>query len=132
MRRRSVLTGLGAALATGVGGGLATDWYEWGHRAQVFIAKASDYQKNLERTIAEGLCELGLGPPWARGKTVLLKPNLVEPSRARQRSTRIRAWSARRPRFSEAGGAGVFSWPRGPVTAAIRCLCSNSRGSATS
>ena len=82
MKRRSVLTGLGAALATGVGGGLATDWNEWGHRAEVFIAKAGDYQKNLERTIAEGLCELGLGPPWARGKTVLLKPNLVEPSRA--------------------------------------------------
>ena len=33
------------------------------------------------RTIAAGLLELGLGRAWARGKTVLLKPNLVEPSR---------------------------------------------------
>ena len=32
-------------------------------------------------TIAAGLRELGLGHAWARGKTVLLKPNLVEPSR---------------------------------------------------
>ena len=60
---------------------LVAGWNEWGHRASVFIAKAASYDADLERTIALGLRELGLVPAWARGKTVLLKPNLVEPSR---------------------------------------------------
>ena len=47
----------------------------------VFIARASSYQADLESIIAAGLCELGLRPSWAKGKSVLLKPNLVEPSR---------------------------------------------------
>jgi uncharacterized protein (DUF362 family) len=81
MKRRTFLTGAGAALAAGTGGSLALGWNEWGRRENVFIAKAAGYEADLERTMALGLLELGLGPKWARGKTVLLKPNLVEPSR---------------------------------------------------
>ena len=82
MKRRSLLTGLGAAVAAGLGGGLATDWNERGQRASVFIAKASDYEANLEARIEAGLRELGFDHRFAKGKSVLLKPNLVEPSRA--------------------------------------------------
>ena len=81
MKRRTFLTGAGATVATGIGGSLVAGWNEWGHRASVFIAQAASYEADLARTIALGLRELGLGPAWARGKTVLLKPNLVEPSR---------------------------------------------------
>src|SRR5207248_6939517 len=34
---------------------------------------------DLEPMIRAGLHELGLGPSWVRGKSMLLKPNLVEP-----------------------------------------------------
>ena len=81
MNRRKFLTGASAAALAGMSGSLAADWNEWGHRANVFVAKATSYEADLERTIAAGLRELGLGHAWARGKTVLLKPNLVEPSR---------------------------------------------------
>jgi len=80
MKRRTFLTGLGAAAAAGLGADLAGDWNEWSWRGRVFIAKASTYQLDLESIIMAGLRELGLGPAWARGKSVLLKPNLVEPS----------------------------------------------------
>jgi uncharacterized protein (DUF362 family) len=50
-------------------------------RADVFIAKAASYEDDLSTIIRRGLAELGLGWDWARGKSVLLKPNLVEPAR---------------------------------------------------
>ncbi len=81
MKRRTLLTGLGAAVATGLGADLAADWNEWSWRARVVVAKASTYQLDLESIITAGLRELGLTPAWARRKSVLLKPNLVEPSR---------------------------------------------------
>jgi len=81
MKRRTFMTGVGAVVAAGIGTDLAGDWTEWLWRARVFIAKATTYQSDLESIIALGLHELGLGPAWVRGKTVLLKPNLVEPSR---------------------------------------------------
>ena len=82
MKRRNFLTGLGAAAATGIGGSLVGDWNEWSWRARVCIVKAADYQADLESKIAAGLSELGLGRSWAKGKSVLIKPNLVDPSRA--------------------------------------------------
>ncbi len=109
MKRRTFLTGAGAALATGIGGGLAARWNEWGHRASVFIAKAGSYEADLERTIAVGLRELGLGPAWARGKTVLLKPNLVEPSRdAPEINTHPYVVRAAAEVFRSWGAAGVL------------------------
>jgi len=81
MKRRTFMTGVGAAVAAGLGADLAGNWNEWSWRAPVFIAKASTYQSDLESIITSGLGELGLGPAWVRGKAVLLKPNLVEPSR---------------------------------------------------
>jgi uncharacterized protein (DUF362 family) len=55
---------------------------EAGWRADVFVARAASYDLDLATIIRQGLTELGLGPAWMRGKSVLLKPNLVEPSKA--------------------------------------------------
>jgi uncharacterized protein (DUF362 family) len=81
MKRRTFMTGAGAAAAAAFGAELAADWNEWAWRANVFIARAPTYRVELESIISSGLRELGLGPSWVRRKTVLLKPNLVEPSR---------------------------------------------------
>ncbi|MGP0062639.1 MAG: DUF362 domain-containing protein [Isosphaeraceae bacterium] len=79
MRRRTFLTGVGGLAAAGMAGSLATDWHERGWRAPVVIAGAASYQGDLETTIRDGLTELGFGPARIRGKSILLKPNLVEP-----------------------------------------------------
>jgi uncharacterized protein (DUF362 family) len=55
---------------------------ESGWRADVVVAKAGSYDLDLSKIIRDGLVELGLGPAWIKGKSVLLKPNLVEPSKA--------------------------------------------------
>jgi uncharacterized protein (DUF362 family) len=81
LNRRKVLTGLGGVGAFGMGAKLLRDWNEASLRAEVFIARAPSYRADLESIIASGLGELGLTASWARGKSVLLKPNLVEPCR---------------------------------------------------
>ncbi len=81
MKRRTFFTGMGAAITAGLGGNLAWNWNEAGRCARVFIAKAQSYQADLEAIITSGLAELGLGPAWVNGRSVLLKPNLVEPYR---------------------------------------------------
>jgi len=80
IKRRSFLTGVGGAIATGLGAKHLCDWNEWSLRAQVFVAKASSYEADLETIIKNGLMELGQSPAWVNGKAVLLKPNLVEAS----------------------------------------------------
>ena len=80
--RRALLAGAGL-LASGTAATLAIRRAnEAGWRADVFVARAASYDIDLAPIIRDGLAELGLGPAWARGKSVLLKPNLVEPSRS--------------------------------------------------
>lgn len=50
-------------------------------RSSVFIAKNQRYDGELSRTIRDGLLATNAKPNQFRGKRVLLKPNLVEPSR---------------------------------------------------
>src|SRR5690606_39255470 len=50
--------------------------------ASVFIARSQRYDGALVKTIMDGLSAAGFAPEMFRGKRVLLKPNLVEPSRA--------------------------------------------------
>jgi uncharacterized protein (DUF362 family) len=59
---------------------MLSDDNEGFRRADVLIAKASTYEDDLPEIIRRGLVELGLGRAWAANKSVLLKPNLVEPS----------------------------------------------------
>lgn len=80
--RRQFLAAASATVATGLGAKLAWDTNEAWLRAQVFIARAPNYSANLRQIITDGLANLGLPADWARGKTILLKPNLVEPTRA--------------------------------------------------
>lgn len=50
-------------------------------RGSCFIAKNQKYDGPLERTIRDGLVACGLDPLQIKDKRVLLKPNMVEPSR---------------------------------------------------
>lgn len=78
--RRALLIGAGAALA----GAAALPFVRralYGH-ASVFVARNQRYDGPLEQTIRDGLLAAGLDPAGIRGRRVLLKPNLVEPTRA--------------------------------------------------
>ena len=80
--RRGWLATAGAvAIAGGGAGALALRRAdEAGWRADVVVAKAPSYAVDLAAIVRDGLAELGLGPGWVRRKSILLKPNLVEPS----------------------------------------------------
>jgi uncharacterized protein (DUF362 family) len=79
--RREFLYLAGSVVAGGSGLKLLRDCQDGFRRADVLITKAATYEDNLEDIIQRGLAELGLGRTWAAGKSVLLKPNLVEPAR---------------------------------------------------
>ena len=78
--RRAVLAGLGL-LAAGAG----VLGYPLVRRAAqtpqpVFLARRQRYDGSLVRTIRDGLEAVEFDFAWVRGRRVLLKPNLVEPS----------------------------------------------------
>ena len=77
--RRTLLIGGGAAAA----GLVVTQAIRRALREpqSVFIAKGQNYDGRLEQTIRDGLLATGLDPKQLKGKRVLLKPNLVEPTR---------------------------------------------------
>ncbi|HKD36442.1 MAG TPA: DUF362 domain-containing protein, partial [Pirellulales bacterium] len=79
MNRRALVLGGGAAAA-----GLLT--YPLLRRAiakrgMAFIARGQSYNGPLEQTLRDGLLATGFEPAAIAGKRVLLKPNLVEPTR---------------------------------------------------
>ena len=47
-------------------------------RAEVFIARVTNYTDDIASVILSGMKELGVSPAEIKGKRVLLKPNLVE------------------------------------------------------
>jgi uncharacterized protein (DUF362 family) len=115
MNRRNFLTGIGGLATIGMSARLANEWNERSLRAQVFIAKAASYQADLESIIAAGLRELGLSPSWTKRRSVLLKPNLVEPCRdspqinthpavVRAAAEVFRGWGAREVIIAEGPG----------------------------
>lgn len=77
--RRALLVGAGAAAA----GLTALPWLRemFAEPAPVFLARGQRYDGPLEKTLREGLVATGIDPLSLRGRKVLLKPNLVEPSR---------------------------------------------------
>ncbi len=79
--RRVFLTGAGAVAAAGLTTRAWRIHDEHTQRSEVFVARPGSYDADLERVIVDALISLGLSPRWVRGKAVLLKPNLVEPSR---------------------------------------------------
>ncbi len=78
-RRTWLITG-GAAAAAAVAAPLLRNALR--PRASVFIARNQRYSHSLATTIRDGLVATGSRPELFRGKRVLLKPNMVEPSRA--------------------------------------------------
>ena len=78
LSRRTLLTA-GGAVALGLGS--VAVMRRATPRANVFIAKSQRYDADLTKTIRDGLLACGLSDEMFRGKRVLLKPNLVEPSR---------------------------------------------------
>ncbi len=77
--RRAILTAGGVALAGFAGAKLLGEVLK--PRADVFIARNQNYDGTLVPTIRDALAACGLAPERFRGKRVLLKPNLVEPTR---------------------------------------------------
>jgi uncharacterized protein (DUF362 family) len=77
--RRALLIGGGVAAAGVVGYPLVRQWL--GARKPVFLAGKQRYDGPLARTIEEGLAAIEFDLAGLRGKSVLLKPNLVEPRR---------------------------------------------------
>lgn len=77
--RRAVLVG---ACATAAAGAAVIPWLSSRRgKVPVFLASNQRYDGSLERTISDGLLATGFEPQGIRGKRVLLKPNMVEPSR---------------------------------------------------
>jgi uncharacterized protein (DUF362 family) len=115
MKRRTFLTAAGATLATGLGLKATRDLDESALRASVFIARAGSYDADLETILRAGLQELGFGPAAVKGKSILLKPNLVEPAReepqvnthpamVRAAAEVFRRWQAREVLVAEGQG----------------------------
>jgi uncharacterized protein (DUF362 family) len=77
--RRAILALGGAALAS-VAGVKAVRWAT-APTANVFVARHQRYEGPLVQTIRDGLLACGLKREQFRGKRVLLKPNMVEPTR---------------------------------------------------
>src|SRR5688500_8367158 len=78
--RRALLIGAGGAAAGVLGYPLIRRVV--GPRAAVFLARAQRYDGPLEQTIRDGLAAVGFDSQSIVGRRVLLKPNLVEPTRA--------------------------------------------------
>ena len=78
LSRRTLLAAGGAA-AIGLGGVAVLRRAQ--PQAKVFVAKSQRYDADLTKTIRDGLAACGMSAAMFRGKRVLLKPNLVEPSR---------------------------------------------------
>lgn len=79
--RRTVL-GTAVVAGAALGGVVVHRSRNSGHPVVVF--KASSYTDDLRRRLVSGMAELGWNARRITGKKVLLKPNLVEPSRISQ------------------------------------------------
>ncbi|GIW94082.1 MAG: hypothetical protein KatS3mg110_2123 [Pirellulaceae bacterium] len=77
-------------------------------KASVFLATGQSYDGRLTRTIDEALRELGWTPAQFRGKRVLVKPNLVEPSPEAPHITTHPALVAAAVEYFRAAGASVL------------------------
>ena len=76
--RRTMLIATGAAAAGLIAYPLARRAFA--AKEPVFIARNQRYDGPLAKTIRDGLLATGIEPEQLRGKRVLLKPNMVEPT----------------------------------------------------
>ncbi len=78
--RRSLIIGGGICAGALIGAGLVRRWFR--ERACVFVARNQRYDGDLVTPIRDGLLAAGLAGEQMKGKRILLKPNMVEPTRA--------------------------------------------------
>jgi uncharacterized protein (DUF362 family) len=78
--RRALLIGGGAAIGGLLGLKAVRDAFQTKH--PVFLARHQHYHGPLTQTVQDGLTSVGFDLQSVRGRTVLLKPNLVETSRS--------------------------------------------------
>jgi len=83
--RRALLVGAGVVAAGAIGYPLLSNVF--GAESPVFLARNQRYDSSLERTIRDGLQATGMDLSALAGRRVLLKPNMVEPSRSRPQMT---------------------------------------------
>jgi uncharacterized protein (DUF362 family) len=79
LSRRAILA-IGGAAAAGVAAARSLS-PRWRKKAPVCIARGQRYDSDLVQTIREALVACGISADKFHGRRVLLKPNLVEPSR---------------------------------------------------
>lgn len=77
-RRRFLLSTLGAAVFTLSGTTVLRKYSKREWIEKTFISKVSSYGAEIASAIISGLHGLGVAPDEIRGKTILLKPNVVE------------------------------------------------------
>jgi uncharacterized protein (DUF362 family) len=77
--RRALLVASGTAAVGILGYPLVRGALE--AKKPVFLASGQRYDGPLEQTIRDGLLATGIEPAMLRGRRVLLKPNMVEPTR---------------------------------------------------
>ena len=80
LSRRRLLVGAGAAAAVALGWPLLRKVFP--AQTPVFLARNQRYNGPLAETITAGLEAVGFDKAWVRGRKVLLKPNMVEPTLA--------------------------------------------------
>ncbi len=77
--RRDVLLAMSAGLVLGVGSLVVPKrYFRMPQKAQAFVAKIQNYQLDMADVIVRGMREIGVSTDELKGKTILLKPNLVE------------------------------------------------------
>ncbi|MCA9191845.1 MAG: DUF362 domain-containing protein [Planctomycetales bacterium] len=79
LSRRALLVA-GGILGLGGSSFVYERWIK--EKSRCFVARNQSYGRDLARTIQDGLLSVGFDPRSIRSKQVLLKPNLVEPTRA--------------------------------------------------
>jgi uncharacterized protein (DUF362 family) len=80
LTRRRAIIGAGLAIGAGLSAKILWDENERSLRASAFVGRAERYDGSLVDVIKRGLAALGIGQGWTKGKSILLKPNLVEPA----------------------------------------------------
>ncbi|MGW8181136.1 MAG: DUF362 domain-containing protein, partial [bacterium] len=82
LNRRRFIWMVNASLGTAVGAKLLWTHNESFWKAETVVASAPSYSADLKTIVQESLQELGFNRSRVLGKSVLLKPNLVEPDRS--------------------------------------------------
>ena len=78
--RRRWMTGVGTCTLAALAAPSVWNFTEHLRRAATFIGRAYRYDDSLVAILRDGLREIGFGRDAVRDKSILLKPNLVEPA----------------------------------------------------